>query len=137
MTAMAANHGGQTHCPVTGAPLPADAIPVLANGRTVYVCCANCAAKVKANPDAFAPKAAAGLPSALPPAPQAAAAALPFGGQKLCPVTGEELTSGAIAVNTRGQKVYVCCPGCAMKVKPNPDKYLPAVMEDRAKNGVQ
>jgi YHS domain-containing protein len=110
---------------------------VLVNGRTVYVCCANCAAKVKANPDAFAPKAAAGLPSALPPAPQAAAAALPFGGQKLCPETGEELTSGAIAVNTRGQKVYVCCPGCAMKVKLNPDKYLPAVMEDRAKNGVQ
>ncbi|HEY2908798.1 MAG TPA: hypothetical protein VGI99_01040 [Gemmataceae bacterium] len=134
---MAANQGGQTHCPVTGAPLPADAIPVLANGRTVFVCCANCAAKVKANPDAFVPKATAAQPSALPPTPLATSAALPFGGQKLCPVTGEELTSGAIAVNTRGQKVYVCCPGCAMKVKLNPDKYLPAVMEDRAKNGVQ
>lgn len=132
----AMQHGGQTTCPVTGAPLGASAVPVSAGGQTAYVCCANCAAKVQADPAAFIPKVIAERQAA--PVPSATTAAtLPHGGQKFCPVTGEELDKNAISVNVRGQKVYVCCMGCAAKLKLNPDKYLQALTEDRAKNGVR
>lgn len=60
-------------------------------------------------------------------APQAAASAT--GGQRTCPVTGQELGSMGppVAVNVAGRTVYVCCAGCSRAVQQDPDKYLAAV----------
>ena len=71
-------------------------------------------------------------PATLPGAP--AAAALPYGGQRTCPVTGEDLGSMGkpIPVTLKGQTVYVCCRGCAAKSQADPDKTLAAVAADRA-----
>ena len=58
----------------------------------------------------------------------------PYGGQKTCPVMGEELGSmgPAVPVTVRGETIYVCCRGCAGKVQRDPDKYIPKVLAERA-----
>ena len=63
-----------------------------------------------------------------------AAAAVAYGGQKKCPVTGEELGSmgDPIPVGVSGQTVYVCCKGCAKQALADPVKTLAAVEADRA-----
>lgn len=81
-------------------------------------------------------RAAAVNPVVVTPGPPGAAtAALPFGGQKTCPVTGEELGSMGkpVPVTLKGETVYVCCRGCAAKAQANPDKTLAAVAADRAR----
>ena len=57
-----------------------------------------------------------------------------YGGQRTCPVTSEALGSmgPAIPVTVQGDTVYVCCPGCAAKVKRDPDGYLAKVRAERA-----
>lgn len=91
--------------------------------------CPNCATRPIA-----APGGSSGNPGGaeLLPLPQQATA--PYGGQKLCPVTGDELGSmGApIPVNVRGQTIWVCCRGCVAKVQRDPDKYLRKVEAERA-----
>jgi|DewCreStandDraft_4_1066084.scaffolds.fasta_scaffold311598_1 hypothetical protein len=64
-----------------------------------------------------------------------AIAAAPYGGQKTCPVTGEELGSMGqpIPVTLKGQTVYVCCRGCVAKAQADPDKALAAVAAERAR----
>ena len=60
--------------------------------------------------------------------------AAPYGGQKLCPVTDDELGSMGkpIPVTVRGQTIWVCCRGCVAKVQRDPDKYLRKVEAERA-----
>ncbi|HWG45761.1 MAG TPA: hypothetical protein VN688_23570 [Gemmataceae bacterium] len=133
-------YGGQKTCPVSGASLAGIANPlsVVVKGQTIYVCCQQCAAKVKANPDAYLAKVSAersGQNAASPAVSLPVASGL-YGGQKTCPVTGDELdpSGDATPVTVRGQTVYVCCPGCAAKVKRDPDTYLAKVIAERAKN---
>ena len=73
------------------------------------------------------------------PAPTAVGAAGPatvglFGGQKRCPVTGEELGSMGepLAVTVGGRAVYVCCRGCAKRAQADPAKALAAVAAETA-----
>jgi len=76
-------------------------------------------------------------PSAGPSSPSAAAVAqTPYGGQKTCPVTGEDLGSMGtpIPVTVKGQTIYVCCQGCAGKVRKDPDAYLAKVIGERQGN---
>ena len=77
------------------------------------------------------PEAAVAGPAATAAAP---AANKLYGGQKTCPVTGEELGSmgPAVPVTVQGETVYVCCPGCAAKVKRDTDGYLAKVRAERA-----
>lgn len=84
-------------------------------------------------------------PQSVPPGPEVSgpktppatpkSATAPYGGQKTCPITGEELGSMGkpIAVTVKGQTVYVCCRGCAAKARADPDKTLAAVAADRAR----
>ncbi len=74
-----------------------------------------------------------GPPAAAPPS--APPRRPPYGGQKTCPVTGEELGSMGrpVPVTLKGQTVYVCCRGCAAKAQADPDKTLAAVAADRAR----
>jgi len=57
-----------------------------------------------------------------------------YGGQKTCPVMGEELGSMGppMPVTVKGQTIYVCCRGCASKVQRDPDTYLTKVIAERA-----
>jgi hypothetical protein len=66
--------------------------------------------------------------------PISAAKDLPYGGQKTCPVLGEDLASmgDPIPVQVKGQTIYVCCNGCVNKVKKDPDKYLKKVEAERS-----
>ena len=84
-------------------------------------------------------KESPGPPPAPPPAvpgPAAAStpAALPYGGQRTCPVTGEELGSMGrpVPVSLNGETVYVCCRGCAARAQADPDKTLAAVAAEQA-----
>ncbi|TWU50650.1 Archaeal TRASH domain protein [Rubripirellula tenax] len=45
--------------------------------------------------------------------------------QKVCPVSGKSLGSmgDPIAVDVKGQKVFVCCAGCVSAVESDPSKY--------------
>ena len=43
--------------------------------------------------------------------------------QKVCPVLGGKINP-SLYYEYKGQKIYVCCPGCINKVKENPEKYL-------------
>jgi hypothetical protein len=47
--------------------------------------------------------------------------------QEKCPVTGKPLGSmgSPVAVVIEGRKVFLCCAGCAGKLKHDPKKYLP------------
>lgn len=70
--------------------------------------------------------------AAAPAAPGGAAATdRLYGGQKTCPVTGEELGAMGkpVAVTVKGRTVYVCCRGCADKAQADPDKTLAAAAE--------
>ena len=84
-------------------------------------------------PQPVSPAPAVSGPGTSPASPKIAA--LPYGGQKTCPVTGEELGSMGepIAVTLKGQTVYVCCRGCIAKAQVNPDKALAAVAAERVR----
>jgi YHS domain-containing protein len=64
----------------------------------------------------------------------ASAPAGAYAGQRTCPVTGAALTSAAkpVAVAAKGETIYVCCQGCALKVRLNPEPYLAKVRAERA-----
>ena len=76
-----------------------------------------------------APQSVQGNGKGVPPAGKT----LPYGGQKTCPVTGEELGShgAAIPVTVQGQTIYVCCESCVNAVRRNPGLYLPKVEAER------
>jgi hypothetical protein len=79
--------------------------------------------------------AEAGTPlQAAPAAPTAVATTRPYGGQKTCPVMGNELGAmgSPIPVNVLGDTVFVCCRGCVSKLQRDPDRYLAKVMAERA-----
>lgn len=46
--------------------------------------------------------------------------------QKICPVTEADLDSmgGPVPVDVAGQRVFICCKGCAKALKADPQKYL-------------
>lgn len=92
-------------------------------------------AGLPANREAADARVGAGGPA--PPSGPASVptAALAFGGQKMCPVTGEGLGSMGkpITVTVKGETVYVCCRGCAAKAQADPAKTLAAVAADRAR----
>jgi YHS domain-containing protein len=123
----------QRVCPVTGDELGSlgPPIPVTVRGKTVWVCCEGCVRAVQRNPDKYLPaieeepseSAAAGLN---PVESLFAGTAPRWGGQKRCPVTGEELGSMGppISVTVRGKTIWVCCKACVAAVQRNPDKYL-------------
>jgi YHS domain-containing protein len=110
-------------------------VAMTVKGETVYVCCQNCANKVRMNPEPYLAKVRAereGNSTTHPAMSVPVTSALPLGGQKSCPVTGEPLDpSSAVAVMVRGQTIYVCCQGCAAKVRRDPEPYLAKVMAER------
>lgn len=74
-----------------------------------------------------------GAPASALPIP---VASKPYGGQKTCPVMGDDLGAMGtpIPVTVKGQTIYVCCRGCVAKVQRDPDTHLAKVAAERAKS---
>lgn len=62
--------------------------------------------------------------------PTSGTAAVVDAGNKMCPISGEEVT-GKHFVEHGGKKYGLCCAGCAKKFKKNPEKYLKEMSEGR------
>ena len=137
----AAAIASQKVCPVSGQPLGSmgDPIPVTVGDDTIYVCCAGCVDKVKAE----FPKYLAmvhGSTGEVPPGTEevrpgvfkTVAADQPYiAAQKKCPVMDEPLggMGAPLKVHANGKAIYICCAGCAKKVQAEPAKYLQMLAE--------
>ncbi len=120
----------QKTCPVTGKPLGSMGAPpkIQVGGKPLFVCCAGCSAKVRANPQPYLAKYY-GTPGkeVRPGVVEATLAdAEAIAAQKSCPVMDEPLggMGAPMKVNVNGKAVYICCAGCAKKLAAEPDKYL-------------
>jgi len=113
----------QKICPVSGKPLGSMGAPpaVRIGDRDVYVCCAGCTNRLKADPQKYLAKL---TPTGPVKATRADAAAVAF--QKTCPVMNESLNAmgGPWKINLQGRDVFVCCKGCIKALEREPAKYL-------------
>jgi len=140
----------QGTCPVLdGSRLGSMGAPVklvLGGGKPVFVCCAGCEPKAKAEPERIAARAEALRAGAKPAAKKSSEAedeadirtALaklspadrPLAElQRYCPDTGERLGSMGVPVKVSldGKTVFVCCKGCVEKVQAEPAVMLARV----------
>ena len=128
----------QRICPVTGEELGSMGrpIPVSVSGRTIQVCCQACVAAVQRNPEKYLQRVAEEIGTMRSHAPQGSSdprqSNLQASGQRLCPVTGEELGSMGppIPVTVSGRTIQVCCEACVAAVKRNPAKYFAKVADE-------
>ena len=44
--------------------------------------------------------------------------------QTHCPVMKGEKINPNMYVDVQGKRIYVCCPGCIVKIKAEPEKYI-------------
>ncbi len=116
----------QKTCPVTGKPLGSMGAPpkIMVGDKPLFVCCAGCSDKVKANPETYlakyyGPKGKEVRPGVFE-ATLADAQAIAL--QKKCPVMDEELGGMGVPqkVNVAGKAVYICCAGCAKSLTAEP-----------------
>jgi YHS domain-containing protein len=128
----------QRICPVTGEKLGSMGRPisVSVSGRTIQVCCQACVAAVQRNPEKYLQRVAEEI-GAIPfdasrGSSDSLQSNLQASGQRLCPVTGEELGSMGppIPVNASGRTIQVCCEACVAAVKRNPAKYFAKVADE-------
>lgn len=131
----------QKICPVSGQPLGSmgGAIPVSVGDDTIYVCCAGCVGKVKADFPKYLAMLS-GSTGAVPPGSEevrpgvfkTVAADQPFiKAQQKCPVMDEPLggMGAPLKVHANGKAIYICCAGCAKKIQAEPGKYLQLLAE--------
>lgn len=96
----------QVTCPVTGNPIDGKTF-IMSAGQGVHFCCDKCPAKYERDPAKYQVKLAAS-----------------YTYQTRCPVSGGKIDPKAF-VDLAGQRVYLCCPGCAEKLTQDPAKYAP------------
>jgi len=98
-------------CPVMGNPV-VFTVSTMTDEGPVYFCCPPCIKKYKADPKKYAEKVSeqrkvlANLPRV----------------QVSCPVTGKPIAKDSF-VEHKGQKFFLCGPGCVKKFQKEPDKY--------------
>ena len=102
----------QTVCPVMGGKIDKNLF-VDADGKRIYVCCAGCIDKVKADPQKYI-RQLEEQGVTLEKAPVS---------QTVCPVMGGKIDKN-LFVDADGKRIYVCCAGCIDKVKADPQKYI-------------
>ena len=102
-------------CPVTDEAVNL-AMSVTTDEGPVFMCCGHCMGKYKAAPGRYAAKVVAQR-KALADRPKV---------QVTCPVSGEPVDGKSFAEHG-GQKVSLCCTGCASKYEGNPAKYAAAL----------
>ena len=102
----------QTVCPVMGGEIN-QALYVDADGKRIYMCCAGCTDKIEADPQKYIKQLEdQGITLDKTPVPQT-----------VCPVMGGEINK-ALYVDADGKRIYMCCAGCADKIKADPQKYI-------------
>lgn len=97
-------------------------------------CSGGCCSGQNARPGPALAPLASGAVTPLPAGNAVASGEKPYGGQKTCPVTGQELGSMGLPIpaTVKGLTVYVCCRGCVAKLQRDPDQYLAKVAAERA-----
>jgi YHS domain-containing protein len=99
----------QTTCPVMGGKINRSQY-VDHDGKRIYMCCPGCAGKLKADPAKYIKKLEdAGVTLTKI--------------QTTCPVMGGKINKSQY-VDHDGKRIYMCCPGCAGKLKADPEKYI-------------
>ncbi|MDD5449820.1 MAG: YHS domain-containing protein [Candidatus Omnitrophica bacterium] len=57
-------------------------------------------------------------------------------GNKICPVSGEEITEeGKATYEYKGKTYNFCCPMCIDEFKKDPEKYIEKIKEQESKEG--
>ncbi|HSR87350.1 MAG TPA: hypothetical protein VLL07_00230 [Pontiella sp.] len=46
------------------------------------------------------------------------------GKQTMCPVMRGQKINPNLYADVNGKRIYVCCPGCIVKIKADPEKYI-------------
>src|SRR5262249_53284525 len=134
-------------------------VKLLLDGQPVFLCCASCEEKAKADPKKtlgiVADLKKGALPGLTPPgsppasepaeerqiranlAKLSAADRRLAEEQKFCPVTGERLGDPSmgvpVKVTVKGQTVFLCCAGCRQEALDHPDRILAKVRQLKAK----
>ena len=121
-------HGGHGHgadakkmamalpnCPVVELPINF-ALSIATDDGPVYFCCQGCIPKFQKDPAKYTTQVAA----------QRKALAHRAKVQVTCPVTAEPVDK-KFFVESKGQKIYVCCKGCVDKYQRDPAKYASAL----------
>ncbi|MBA4386533.1 MAG: hypothetical protein C0404_01050 [Verrucomicrobia bacterium] len=106
----------QVNCPVTGKPADKQ-LSAQKDGKIIYVCSADCVAKVEKDFDTFAKKLE-GEGIALAKA------------QTTCPVMKGGKINKKVFVDVQGKRIYMCCPGCTDAIKKDPAKYIKILEDD-------
>ena len=102
----------QTTCPIMGGDIDKN-LYVDAEGKRIYVCCAGCIEKVKADPKKYITQLEdQGITLDKTPV---------F--QTTCPIMGGDIDKN-LYVDAEGKRICVCCAGCIKKVKADPKKYI-------------
>ena len=109
-------------CPVTGEPI-SKSVHAEIFGRTIYLCCADCLEKVKADPEPYIKRTAEEQKKALKESSSSTEFLGKGDGIATCPVTGSPVNKD-FKGEVNGRVFYVCCPGCIDTVKANADAYL-------------
>jgi YHS domain-containing protein len=119
--AMAAHHEGshakqdkkeQATCPVSGREINKE-VYVDHEGSRIYLCCAGCKDKAKADAAMIIADYRA----------EGVALAKVDSKQTLCPVMGGEIDRGLYS-DYKGKRVYLCCAMCRPKFEENAAKYI-------------
>lgn len=103
------------NCPVMDEPINL-ALSIPTNEGPVYFCCEGCIPKFQKDPAKYATKVAA----------QRKALAHRAKVQVTCPVTNEPVDK-KIFVESKGEKIFVCCKACVGKYQSDPAKYAAAL----------
>lgn len=120
----------QATCPVSGQPLGSMGKPpkITIGDKSLFVCCAGCTKKIEASPDQYLTKyyTAKGEQIREGVFKSTLADADAIAAQKTCPVMDEPLGGMGVPlkVAVKGKAVYICCAGCAKKLRAEPDRFL-------------
>ena len=126
----------QRLCPVSGEELGSMGPPIAVrvNGRTIWVGSRDCVAAVQENPDEYLDIVERQLSDSAAPdygaqqfsRPAARMPGMRWDGQRVCPVSGEELGSRGepVPITVQGQRIWVCCRACAAVVYQRPEQFF-------------
>ncbi len=102
----------QTTCPLNDGKIDKN-LYVDADGKRIYVCCAGCIEKIKADPQKYI-KQLEDQGITLDKTPVS---------QTTCPLNGGKIDKN-LYVDADGKRIYVCCAGCIEKIEADPQKYI-------------
>ncbi|MHC5108529.1 MAG: hypothetical protein ACYTHJ_01465 [Planctomycetota bacterium] len=95
----------QVACPVTGEAVDQE-VSLKHGDEKVYFCCGGCKDKFAKDPAKYAGKLAGS-----------------YTYQTICPVMEEPVKASVYHDLPTGERIYLCCKGCARKLVKNPQKY--------------